>query len=116
MALSAGSVVAKEQGAQGKLPSHVSSAKWSFTVQPVYGWGDSGGKQKSTAGWLAALPVFEPHWQVHSRMNFKTAHPHPCLLRAMQLWLCQHFECQAFCMRKYVHQICLGPLLFVLPI
>ena len=23
-----------------------------------------GGQQRPTAGWLAALPVFEPHWQV----------------------------------------------------
>ncbi|KAK9841356.1 hypothetical protein WJX74_004431 [Apatococcus lobatus] len=64
LTLHQGSIVAKEDGAQGNLPSAVPNAKWCFTVQPVYGWGDSGGKQKSTAGWLAALPVFEPHWQI----------------------------------------------------
>lgn len=30
----------------------------------MYGWGDVTAKQKSTAGWLAAFPVFEPHWQI----------------------------------------------------
>lgn len=30
----------------------------------MYGWGDVKSKQKSTAGWLAAFPVFEPHWQI----------------------------------------------------
>ena len=32
---------------------------------PTFGWGDEGSEQKATAGWLAALPVFEPHWQVY---------------------------------------------------
>ncbi|XP_024381013.1 probable tocopherol cyclase, chloroplastic [Physcomitrium patens] len=39
-------------------------ARWEYSTRPIYGWGDSGAEQKSTAGWLAALPVFEPHWQV----------------------------------------------------
>lgn len=30
----------------------------------MYGWGDVTSKQKSTAGWLAAFPFFEPHWQI----------------------------------------------------
>lgn len=42
----------------------VESAKWEYSTTPVYGWGDVNSKQKSTAGWLAAFPVFEPHWQV----------------------------------------------------
>ncbi|CAK9883268.1 unnamed protein product [Sphagnum jensenii] len=42
----------------------VQHAKWEYTTVPVYGWGDKGGTQKATAGWLAALPVFEPHWQI----------------------------------------------------
>jgi tocopherol cyclase len=34
-------------------------------VTPLAGWGGGPGqKQQATAGWLAALPVFEPHWQV----------------------------------------------------
>lgn len=45
---------------------------WDLTLTPVSGWGDSAIKetrennrsQKSTAGWLASYPVFEPHWQV----------------------------------------------------
>jgi len=34
------------------------------TIDPLTGWGDNIGKQKSTAGWLASYSVFEPHWQV----------------------------------------------------
>lgn len=49
----------------GTLPaSTVQQCSWEFDVQPVYGWGETSGRQKATAGWLAALPVFEPHWQV----------------------------------------------------
>jgi len=60
----AGSLVASEFGASGNLPSTVKSAKWAFSVQPELGWGEKGQKQRATAGWLASLPVFEPHWQV----------------------------------------------------
>jgi len=42
----------------------VKSARWEYSTRPVYGWGDVGAKQKSTAGWPAAFPVFEPHWQI----------------------------------------------------
>ncbi|KAK4277004.1 hypothetical protein QN277_015077 [Acacia crassicarpa] len=42
----------------------VKSARWEYSTRPVYGWGDVGSTQKSTAGWLAAFPVFEPHWQM----------------------------------------------------
>lgn len=59
-----GAVVRQEAGAGGDLPSTVDSCRWAFSVKPVAGWGDEGGRQKATAGWLAALPVFEPHWQV----------------------------------------------------
>ncbi|XP_050212527.1 tocopherol cyclase, chloroplastic [Mercurialis annua] len=41
----------------------VKTARWEYSTRPVYGWGDVESKQKSTAGWLAAFPVFEPHWQ-----------------------------------------------------
>lgn len=54
----------KDEQAPGNLPSTVESCKWSIEVEPTYGWGPQAGKQQSTAGWLAALPVFEPHWQV----------------------------------------------------
>ena len=42
------------------------SASWSYRIEPRLGWGGEWGvdKQYSTAGWLAALPVFEPHYQV----------------------------------------------------
>ncbi|CAK9166100.1 unnamed protein product [Ilex paraguariensis] len=42
----------------------VKTARWEYSTRPIYGWGDVGAKQKSTAGWLAAFPVFEPHWQI----------------------------------------------------
>ncbi|KAL1291155.1 hypothetical protein HN51_059703 [Arachis hypogaea] len=42
----------------------VETARWEYSTRPVYGWGDVGSAQKSTAGWLAAFPVFEPHWQI----------------------------------------------------
>ncbi|KAE8056602.1 hypothetical protein FH972_013357 [Carpinus fangiana] len=42
----------------------VKTARWEYSTHPTYGWGNVGSKQKSTAGWLAAFPVFEPHWQI----------------------------------------------------
>ncbi|TQE02629.1 hypothetical protein C1H46_011785 [Malus baccata] len=42
----------------------VPTARWEYSTRPIYGWGDVGSTQKSTAGWLAAFPVFEPHWQI----------------------------------------------------
>ncbi|GBG58821.1 hypothetical protein CBR_g222 [Chara braunii] len=44
--------------------STVPVAKWEYSTVPVYGWGNVVERQKATAGWLAALPVFEPHWQI----------------------------------------------------
>ena len=38
---------------------------WDITVTPLRGWGGgANAKQVSPAGWMTALPVFEPHWQV----------------------------------------------------
>lgn len=42
----------------------VKTARWEYSTRPVYGWGDVNSTQKSSAGWLAAFPVFEPHWQI----------------------------------------------------
>ncbi|MBA0547801.1 hypothetical protein Golob_018943 [Gossypium lobatum] len=42
----------------------VNTARWEYSTRPIYGWGDVGSKQKSTTGWAAALPIFEPHWQI----------------------------------------------------
>ncbi|KAJ6816950.1 putative tocopherol cyclase, chloroplastic [Iris pallida] len=42
----------------------VKTARWEYRTHPVYGWGDVKSKQKSTGGWPAAIPVFEPHWQI----------------------------------------------------
>ncbi len=60
---------------QGRIDGNVGSlgsvrdgipgtCSWDITIQPKYGWGDVDQPQKSTAGWLAKYPVFEPHWQV----------------------------------------------------
>ncbi|GBF94640.1 tocopherol cyclase [Raphidocelis subcapitata] len=66
-----GSIVAMESGAAGAPMSTVPSCSWAFRVTPHYGWGDAGpgaggGARpgRATAGWLSALAVFEPHWQV----------------------------------------------------
>eukprot|EP00966_Prymnesium_polylepis_P098673 2284963-Prymnesium_polylepis.1 len=42
------------------------TVKWCYDVTPLIGWGGDADAQRqySTAGWLAALPVFEPHYQV----------------------------------------------------
>ena len=61
---------------QGKLKGHDGSkggvlegqgepgeCTFDLTIDPIVGWGDIGGTQKSTAGWLARYSVFEPHWQ-----------------------------------------------------
>jgi tocopherol cyclase len=39
-------------------------ARWSYAIQPRYGWGPRQGPQRPTAGWLSYLPIFEPGWQV----------------------------------------------------
>ncbi|XP_072959929.1 probable tocopherol cyclase, chloroplastic [Typha angustifolia] len=49
---------------RSKYVQTVKTARWEYSTKPVYGWGDVTSKQKSTAGWLAAFPVFEPHWQI----------------------------------------------------
>lgn len=60
-----GSLRANEGKAGPGPASTVESVRWAFSTRPVYGWGgDAAGQQRATAGWLAALPVFEPHWQV----------------------------------------------------
>ena len=64
----AGSLVADEAGAPGSLRSTVQSAQWAFSITPLDGWGARAGKQQATAGWLAALPVFEPHWQARNTL------------------------------------------------
>jgi len=40
------------------------SCRWQYAIEPVYGWGDKGAPQQSTAGWLSSLPIFEPGWQI----------------------------------------------------
>ena len=65
----AGHIIAEGAGASGDLPSTVQSADWAFCIDPQDGWGPRSGKQAATAGWLASLPVFEPHWQVLVRVR-----------------------------------------------
>jgi tocopherol cyclase len=51
---------------QGFIRDRASSAscRWLYEIKPVYGWGDTGAPQQSTAGWLSYLPIFEPGWQI----------------------------------------------------
>lgn len=56
-----GSLCDDGRSSKGKT---VHPIKWAYSTRPVFGWGDTISKQKATAGWLAALPVFEPHWQI----------------------------------------------------
>ena len=43
----------------------VDATRWDFTARPVAGFGGSSpARSRSLAGWLAALPVFEPHYQI----------------------------------------------------
>lgn len=38
--------------------------RWEYEIKPVYGWGDRGSIQQSTAGWLSFSQIFEPGWQI----------------------------------------------------
>lgn len=40
------------------------TARWDYQIQPIDGWGPRGRSPQSTAGWLSALPIFEPGWQI----------------------------------------------------
>lgn len=66
ISVQAGRLAAQDAGAKGSLSQDVQSASWAFSVRPELGWGSPLEQQKATAGWLASLPVFEPHWQVVS--------------------------------------------------
>lgn len=45
-------------------PSSARYCRWQYEIKPVYGWGDPGKPQQSTAGWLSSLQIFEPGWQI----------------------------------------------------
>ncbi|XP_071694632.1 tocopherol cyclase, chloroplastic-like [Rutidosis leptorrhynchoides] len=60
----------------------VKTARWEYSTRPVYGWGNVGSKQKSTAGWLAAFPVFELHWQICMAAGLSTGKFDSCDLYA----------------------------------
>lgn len=51
---------------QGSLldPGRGDRCKWQYEIKPVYGWGNIGQLQQSTAGWLSFLAIFEPGWQI----------------------------------------------------
>ncbi len=38
--------------------------RWQYQIEPVYGWGNRGSSQQSTAGFLSSLQIFEPGWQI----------------------------------------------------
>lgn len=64
------------------------TARWEYSTRPVYGWGDVGSTQKSTAGWLAAFPVFEPHWQICMAGGLSTGMCWLVQLLAIQSFIC----------------------------
>jgi tocopherol cyclase len=47
-----------------KDPGTGNFARWQYSIKPIYGWGNSGQIQQSTAGWLSFLQIFEPGWQI----------------------------------------------------
>lgn len=51
---------------QGRLhdPGTGKEARWQYSIAPIYGWGNAGALQQSTAGWLSFLQIFEPGWQI----------------------------------------------------
>lgn len=71
------------------------TTRWEYSTRPVYGWGDVGSKQKSTAGWLAAFPVFEPHWQICMAGGLSTGMCYLsiyCLLVILQSFSCLNLK------------------------
>jgi tocopherol cyclase len=50
---------------QGRLNDPIGNrAAWQYSTQPIYGWGDPIQAQRSTAGLLSSLQIFEPGWQI----------------------------------------------------
>ncbi|MEL6496158.1 MAG: tocopherol cyclase family protein [Cyanobacteria bacterium J06623_7] len=51
---------------QGKIydPARNEYCRWEYAIKPIYGWGNAGQSQQSSAGLLSALPIFEPGWQI----------------------------------------------------
>ena len=41
-----------------------SYCSWQYEIKPIYGWGNTGNVQQSTAGWLSYFQIFEPGWQI----------------------------------------------------
>lgn len=47
------------------MKGNAGNCKFDINITPLVGWGGNKiNQQRSTAGWLASYPVFEPHWQV----------------------------------------------------
>ncbi|MEM8677634.1 MAG: tocopherol cyclase family protein [Cyanobacteria bacterium P01_G01_bin.67] len=51
---------------QGSIydPSRNEYCRWKYQIKPIYGWGNVHQPQQSSAGFLSALPIFEPGWQI----------------------------------------------------
>jgi tocopherol cyclase len=45
-------------------PATGNYCRWQYEITPVYGWGNAGQQQQSTAGFLSSLQIFEPGWQI----------------------------------------------------
>ena len=59
-----GHLTLESRGVGGHIEPSVRECSWAYETRRVHGWGNSTGRQQATAGLLAALPVFEPHWQI----------------------------------------------------
>ena len=94
-----GSLEADDSSAAGDLPPTVKSIKWAYSTRPIYGWGDTGVDQKSTAGWLAAMPVFEPHWQASCLLQYRLS----ALLRYLHCSFTVEFPLK--CMLKMLREV-----------
>jgi tocopherol cyclase len=45
-------------------PATGNYCRWEYEIKPIYGWGNEGSIQQSTAGWLSFSQIFEPGWQI----------------------------------------------------
>jgi len=45
-------------------PATGNYCRWQYEIKSVYGWGNKGQLQQSTAGIISFLPIFEPGWQI----------------------------------------------------
>lgn len=59
---------------QGSIqdPASNTYCRWCYHIESVYGWGNPQSGQRSTAGLLSYLPIFEPGWQITTAHGLAT--------------------------------------------